>query len=316
VCASVSGSVLAVGLPYGFVASFGRKVSLQQKFTNQINNDIVKINVHKRDLLRSSVVFEKQSFYFDLSRFVVRDQSKHAKSNASTVSWSLIPTRRVGKGTSQIEFAQQSNQPNALLMNDQDYSQISQSVKDSIAKNHSVSYCLETLLKTTFDIDFNETTWWLLEAPATFDSQLVNVLFETRVVRGMAQPAPPARSPAPTVGAKAIGITRSTITPAPAPRGVTAVVSTKQAEVGQAASTVLTVIGEITSRLSDPLVISRQILTAKKFDRVFLLPIDRSSFKVDINASLNNNASQLEIDDAQSDEANNLITFFISVEST
>ena len=86
--------------------------------------------------------------------------------------------------------------------------------------------------------------------------------------------------------------------------------------MGQAASTVLTVIGEITSRLSDPLVISRQILTAKKFDRVFLLPIDRSSFKVDINASLNNNASQLEIDDAQSDEANNLITFFISVEST
>ena len=315
VCASVTGSALVVGLPYGFMTTFGRRVSLQQQFTEQINNDLIKVNVFKRDLLRPSVVFEKQSFCFDLARFVVRDQNKHAPSDSSTASWSLIPTRRVGKRSSNVEFAAQSNQPVTTLMSDRDYSQISQSVKDSIAKNHVISYCLETLLKTTFDIDFNETTWWLLDAPPTFDEQLVNVLFETRVTRGIAQPAPPARTNTPQTPAKVVGVTRSSIAPAPRPQGLTSVLTTKQAEVGQASTTIVTVIGEITSRLSDPFLISQQILTAKKFDRVFLIPIDQASFKVDVNASLSNGATQLEIDDTRSSEANQLTTLFISVES-
>lgn len=315
VCASLSGSALVVGLPYGFMSSFGRRVSLQQQFTEQINNDLIKINVFKRDLLRPAVVFEKQSFCFDLTRFVVRDQNKHAPSDSSTIKWSLIPTRRAGKRTSNIEFAAQSNQPVSTLMSDADYAQISQSVKDNIAKNHVISYCLETLLKTTFDIDFNETTWWLLDAPQSFDTELINILFETRVVRGIAQPAPAARTNMPQTPAKVVGTTRSAIVPAPRPQGITSVVTTKQAEVGQASTTVVSVVGEITSRLSDPFLVSRQILTAKKFDRVFLIPIEQSSFIVDSNASLNNGATQLEIDDAKSGETNHLTTLFISVES-
>jgi HAMP domain-containing protein len=315
VCSTVSGSVLIVGLPYGFMSTFGRKISLQQQFVNQINSDLVKINVFKRDLLRPSIIFESQSFSFDLSRFVVRDQSKHAQIDSSTITWSLIPTRRVGKRSSNIEFAKQANQPGSMLMSDRDYAQISQSVKDEIAKNHVVSYCLETLLKTAFDLDFDETTWTLQQTPQTFDTELVNILFETHVTRGVTQPAPPARSNIPVVPGKVVGITRSSIAPAPMPKGLTSVVTTKQAEVGAAATTVLTVIGEITSRLSDPFLISQQILTAKKFDRVFLLPIDQASFNIDVRASLNNGASQLEIDDAKSGDTNHLTTLFVSVES-
>jgi len=314
VCQNASGSVIAVGLPYGFMSSFGKRVADDQVFVSQPNSDIINVIISKRDMLRSRVIFQPVSYTFDLLRFTVRDQAKHAMFTPVN-SWSLIPTRRhASDASSGIEFAAEAAQLGTLAMSGDDYSWLTLRQKRDIAKNHAVSYCLETMLRVTFGLDLDETRWLLLPQATQFDTELVNVLFETRVLRGATVQAPPARSSS-SVAPLVVGASQAAIQKAPPFPGTSVVLTEKQSNVAAASNSIIASAGIITSKLTDPLTIAQRVVAARKFDRVFILPIDKRSMKVDTQASQLAGASLEEIENASDGTSDELTSFLVSIET-
>jgi hypothetical protein len=292
-CSQLSGSYLVVGLPYGFMSTFGRRLNINSTFMGQPNVDIVNVNVHKRDILRPLVAFKPLSFPFDVSRFVVRDQSKHLRF-ASVPTLAAVPTRRIGHGSTDIEYVSAARHSGKVAMSDGDYDWLDAQTKSSICNNHVLSYLAETLINVAFDIDFDETTWWLLDPPDTFDAGLVNVMYQTYVTSVMVLPPPPARGPIviPQTG-------QAPQLPRQLPQRVV-IPSDKQIIAATDAYIVTVAAGNVTSTFTDPLILSRRILSARKFDRTFIVPIDPFGFVVDREASRASGASDVDIAEAAS----------------
>ena len=306
ISAQLPKSILAVALPYGFMSIFGKKISLNDQFISQLNPEIIKINVYKRNMLYPTIRYKNISLLFDTARFVVRDQNKHLKNQINNELYS-IPTRRIGAGKSDIEFLENVKQNTKIALSDYDYNWLTKTQKEEICNNHVISYVLETLLKTTFDIDFNESNWWIKNSPTTFDSDLVNVLYETYVSNLMLLPAQPARQLSDVNNIKTITYQPSKFT--------NQTLSNKQLNVANEAYDIAIKSGKIISTLSDPLIVSRKILTARKFDRIFLLPYDQNAFIVDEQLSRQNGASELDINAAKNLTQNDLSGVFITIET-
>lgn len=292
-CSRLSGSYLAVGLPYGFMSTFGRRINVNTMFMGQPNVDIINVKVHKRDMLRPLVAFKPVTFTFDVARFVVRDQTKHLQFG-SVPTLAAIPTRRIGHASTVLEYVAAAKAPGKVAMSDSDYDWLDAATKDAICVNHVTSYLAEMLLNVAFDIDLDETSWWLLDPPDTFDAGLVNIMYQSYVTSVLRLPPPPARGPIviPQMG-------QAPQLPQQLPQRIT-VPSGKQIIAATDAYIVTIAAGNITSTFTDPLILSRRVLSARKFDRTFIVPIDPAGFVVDEEASRASGASDVDITEASS----------------
>lgn len=307
-CSRMSGSYAVVGLPYGFLSTFGRKISVNSMFVGQPNVDIINVNVHKRDILRPLVAFKPVTYTFDVTRFVVRDQSKHL-AFGSVPTLATVPTRRIGRGSTIIEYASAARSPGKIAMSDADYDWLDAATKDNICNNHVLSYLAEMLISVAFDIDCNETSWWLLDPPDTFDTGLVNILYQSYVTSVLVLPPPPSDRP--------VVVPRVGLVPRQAPKlpQRIAVPTDKQIIAATDAYVITLAAGQITSTFTDPLIISRRMLSARKFDRTFIVPVDPHAFTVDERASRISGASDTDIADAMTNRVDALDGISITVES-
>ena len=306
-CANASGSYVVVGLPYGFLSTFGRKISGSSTFKGHPNVDIINVSVHKRDILRPLVAFRPITYTFDVSRFIVRDQTKHL-GFGSVPTLSAVPTRRIGRGSTDVEYVASARAGGKIALSDSDYDWLDATTKIAICNNHVMSYFAEMLMSVAFDIDCDETSWWLLDPPDTFDVGLVNIMYQSYVTSVLV--LPPQRAGKPIV-APQTGLSQQ---PQQLPQRI-AVPSDKQIIAATDAYIVTIAAGQITSTFTNPLILSRRILSARKFDRTFIVPIDPLAFKVDEQASRISGASDTDIAEAASGAADALDGISVTVET-
>jgi hypothetical protein len=141
--------ILTVGIPAGFMAGLRARVDVDDSEPDDFSlteDDVISINVYKRDLELEDVVFKPKRFIFEMSRFVAR--SKFATSKRVLANpWNFQKNFDAATG----KLAQTSN-----ITVDERYSFLEPEDRFELSENHMISYLLGTYIKVMTGISTKE----------------------------------------------------------------------------------------------------------------------------------------------------------------
>lgn len=155
--------IFSVGLPAGFADSlinYADLNTLYAKGGNNLQDDIIKIKVYKKDVNFESIVFRPQEFLFEMDRFISKTAftdlaaeriSEYGLSN-TTIGEAL--TRKVSP-----RFISAASEDVKTIENNPEYSFLDFYQKRDLIQNHINDYLLQIYLQVFTGISFEEKTF-------------------------------------------------------------------------------------------------------------------------------------------------------------
>ena len=171
--------ILTVGLPLGFSSFYRKNIKSIENYnsnsTNTLNQqDIISVNVYKQNVQYSKVIFKPKRFEFELSRFCI-DSIEKGKSvfdltNRETNFDKIIdmfPTFNYEYDLDIIDnqnsgYIKNNVKPKNELGGDE-YKFLTTGTKQNIRKNHVIDYLLYWYLKYLIGLDFDESSFTVLQ---------------------------------------------------------------------------------------------------------------------------------------------------------
>lgn len=181
--------VMTVGVPVGFSHRLLQTSSAKGRYPRLAGKqaDIVRVNVYKVDMEHSDLVFKPQKFLFELSRFPVRNDAHYlniSKTSSNLEAIASIPMRDFSAESSgDVEYiVSRPGSPTdgkRIAFSDGSYSFLSFEEKLELARNHVMSYLLETYVKLLTGLSMADYHFDAVSVPkqtssATFVKQLVD----------------------------------------------------------------------------------------------------------------------------------------------
>ncbi len=175
--------LLSVGLPAGFMDSLrtristfnvGENLSELEKRLN-VQNDIIAIDVYMQDMLFDEIVFKPKTFIFETGRFVMNSGFSSIRNSSLTfdslVNEQIITTAVDADSAALINNIGVSG-PESSISNDETYSFLTNEQKDSLIKNHIISYLLSVYTKLLTGVSITELDFLISDdiASKTIDS--------------------------------------------------------------------------------------------------------------------------------------------------
>lgn len=160
--------LLTVGLPLGFSKHLQERIKLKNvkdhAHVESKQKDIIKVNVYKRDLEFPDIVFQPQTFLFELSRFVSAISSFNDTLISSDPGFGSFDTllkrvKTIDVGDGGTDFNAPS--PGISALSSEEYDFLSTSDKESLIKNHTVSSLLEQYVKLLTGVSLDEQAFLL-----------------------------------------------------------------------------------------------------------------------------------------------------------
>lgn len=249
--------LLAVGIPNGFSEKLidrVAKVNVNSENFKDLESDVINISIYKKSNLNDDIVYHPQQFTFDLSLFPkeINNLKIDPKANFDKLlpKLSLLDFSKLGNfnGTD-IDLSK--------ILSDDKYSFMNSEQRKEMFKNHIVSYLLQTYIYLLGGLSFSEETF-----PVKSYKQLKPTFLPAEVetiIRDYYQ--------------------LSVGTAYPADRPISQVLLDPQISDDIKDDIQLLLFGSNYTRSE---LINEKVLTPKKFDRIFVVPVNIDDFVVNI----------------------------------
>lgn len=299
--------ILSVGVPHGMAERLKQVVDLRSVKRGVFRTrqaDMVVLVVHKVDVQMSDVVFVPKRFLFELSRFPVRDSSRHLPLSVRPTlhdAIASIPTRDFGSstgvsvtypdprdvGATSVKAARGS----VFTFSDADHAFLNRSERRELLRNHALSYLAEVYVRLLTGVSLAEHHFELDEPAHVVGQALMLQLVEARAAHvNDVMLARSLRST--TTDDDALLFTSHASAPKKQLTGRASTGATQRAVqvdgMGDDARSVLTRdaktlagFGRSLTTAAGPLAVSRRLLAPKQFDRVFNVIVDPDEFEID-----------------------------------
>jgi len=269
-------------------------------------SDIIKIMVHKVDIQAPDLVFFPRPYFFELSRFTIKNSDRYRQLPADCTFDDVvvaIPTRDYGStvGT-QVAYADPRDLPGArspkdgltssdsLAFSDVEHAFMSRDVKREILRNHMTSHLMESYVRILTGVDFSEYHFDLEQSSPSITGPVLDRLINARIshvsdsfaLRSADVPLESAglfthiTAPAQNTSHPRVNTQQGS-----ARLDVDNMHADAQRVLKHDARTMSGLSRESTTS-SDPVVLSRRLLMPKQFDRVFHLLVDPDDFEIDV----------------------------------
>lgn len=294
--------IMSIGLPGGFTASLQSLInsksgiSINSKRLDR-QSDIIRINVHKKDLRNPGTIYKPISYLFELSRYPLRVGSQYTSSQSGytdiTSLFSDVKTRDYSTGGGVIETLDNA-------FNSETYSFLQPVEKDELRKNHAFSFICEMYIKLLTGLDISETTF--LYKPEKIEKNLADktVIVDTHntlssLLVNLGQNASVTSKPQIKIFPSVVNSTASVGSPVIVssgnPKKSTAPTLTSEKQMNSVTNS-YSLLSSITSQpstISDPATLSERLVSPKRFDRVFHIFVDPDDFQIDNSSSKKSN---------------------------
>jgi len=172
--------ILSIGIPKGFSSNLKYNInfngnSIKYKTKDLKQNDIIEIKVYKIDVLTPEIIYKPVSFLFELSRFVVKDESKFPTDyNDFATMIAKFPTRNFNNITkSELEKIYY------LADFDASYSFLKGSQLKELYKNHVLSYMYEMYIKLLTGVSLSEKDFAIFDPIRYVSVETINKFFNS-----------------------------------------------------------------------------------------------------------------------------------------
>lgn len=298
--------ILSIGVPHGMAERMKQVVDLRTIKRGAFRTrqaDMVMLVIHKVDVQMSDIVFVPQRFMFELSRFPVRDSSRHLPLPVRPTLRDVIasiPTRDFGSSTGvSMTYpdprdvgvtSAQATRASAFTFSDADHAFLTRGERRELLRNHALSYLAEVYVKLLTGTSLAEHHFELDEQEHVVGQALMRQLVEARAahVNDVMLARPSLMS---TVDDDALLFTSHTVMPqkrvdhrpsaGPAQRIVPDAMGADARTVLTCDAKTLAGFGRSLTTAAGPLVVSRRLLAPKQFDRVFSVIVDPDEFMID-----------------------------------
>lgn len=175
--------VLSVGIPIGLTDSLKQQVNISKLTSFKDKQiDIINVTVYKIDLVNDDIIFKPIQYMFDLSRFVSKDDQTYASNANKTLldAVASIPTRdisRLDRTVTDLPELQYYSEE----MFDQTYDFLSKEQKYQIARNHVLSYMLETYVSLMSGVSLSDEALSFNKITKMVGSETVRKLIDSYV---------------------------------------------------------------------------------------------------------------------------------------
>lgn len=152
--------ILSVGIPAGFTQNLNYKTESERSDFDEVGNkenDIVSIDVYRRDIEFEDIVFKPRSYIFEMSRFVSRSTFEE---NADRIGGSFnvaIDSHVFMRDFSQ--FVKGSKQSGANVFKNRRYDFLTQEEKEGLVENHISSFLLSVYVKLLTGVGLEENNY-------------------------------------------------------------------------------------------------------------------------------------------------------------
>lgn len=286
--------IFSIGIPAGF---YEHLKNIVDKTSQAREKDVVNVCVYKTDVQNPDLIFKPLKYMFELSRFPVRDDSKFLSYSDTQDVFLSIPMRELGTGVSNEEYLN-------TAFSTRLYDFLTDLEKESLAKNHIMSFVLELYLSALTGIVLSDERFFVKSvraiAPPSATQSTLKKIIDTRVSQLLTQ-----KVSNKTNSAIALPSTQKFTQP-PAKKQHLAQVklpgsqlsSTPQKEVENVISEIsaISAINGHISSLLDPMLLAKKVLMPRLFDRVFNLLVDPDDFEIDYEETVSTKAGKLAID--------------------
>jgi len=278
--------IISVGLPAGFSKQLQERVDVRlTKGTTKLQRkeqDVVTINVYKRDAGYPEIVFKPQKVVFELSRFVFVDS---AFALAASKEPSFMSFSKLMEIARTVDLGDTIVSPDVLTSSDKDlrdsseYDFLSPDEKEALRANHVMSALLTQYIKMISGVSLDESAFPIsfgdITVPvAVTDPALLKELIEARV---------------------------KTVANIPAFDAATDSVSSLDISAekkNKIACDVkhLAALAFSRTTLGDPTAETKAALTPKLFERIFNVPVDPDDFLVDVELTRKSTSGAAALD--------------------
>jgi len=303
--------ILTVGLPLDFSRRLSQKGKISTQATDKLKSkqlDIVKIFVYRIDTLNQDIVFKPQKLLFELSRFPVRnfDTMNDVSRGASIQSIiGSVALRDFGESldensSSAVSYYLEGDANSAF--NSPSYEFLSLQQKRELARNHVLSYMLEIYIKLLTGISTSDHSFTMdandEKTIKMFESTFIKLLIEKNtavVTNGIANTIKQSQissigtffsSNRSTASSRMVGIAGSN-------KNLTFTAATSLASLPRQGIKPLMNLVKLVSKvsnlkttISDGVLMSKNIIRPRQFDRVFNVIIDPDDFEINYEATI------------------------------
>jgi hypothetical protein len=166
--------IISVGIPQGLLKSLNDVLKTKNS-KNAKQDDIIKVILHKIDLLNPYFIYKPKSWLFESSRFIDRVYSDIKIVEENIEIYKEIPTRNYSLFSDPNLIKNGTPYLGTDLSNafGDEYSFLTKDEKNEILENHAASFLLENYLRLFSGLNLNELTFNLTspdEIEAIYDS--------------------------------------------------------------------------------------------------------------------------------------------------
>lgn len=155
--------ILSVGLPAGFLETITTVIDASNSDFDEVlsrENDIISINVYRRDIEHEDIVFKPKSYIFEMSRFVSRSTFD---TNADVITQGsfdvLVDSHVFMRDFSRFVKGQKSTGENIFKNSRYDF--LSNREKEDLIENHMTSYLLSVYNKLLTGVSLDEADYYV-----------------------------------------------------------------------------------------------------------------------------------------------------------
>jgi hypothetical protein len=249
--------LLVIGIPNGFSEKLVDRVTksnINSENYKNLESDIITISVYKKNNFNDDIIYHPQQFTFDLSLFPkeIKNLKIDPKMNFDKLltKFSLLDFSELGNFNGiEVDLSK--------ILSDDKYSFMSFDQRKEMFKNHIVSYLLQTYIYLLTGLSFSEETFpinsYKYLNPTTLSPEIETIIRDYYQL--------------------AIG------RPYPGDRAVSKILFDSQISDDIKDDVQLLLFG---SNYAKPELIKEKVLTPKKFDRIFIIPINIDDFAVNV----------------------------------
>lgn len=299
--------IITVGLPHGIAERLRQVVDTRSMKPGAFRTrqaDMVRIVIYKVDAQMGDLVFKPLSFLFELSRFPVRDTGKHLPLRAGATLRDVIscmPTRDFGSSTGATltypdprDLGVPGSTARELTFADPDHAFLTRAERRELLKNHALSHLLCAYIRLLTGVSLADHHFDLDEPPAALAPAFLTQVLTARA--GHVDTVLRFRTHAGARADDAVDLFsshRGRLQPraqknasnaAPAARALDDMDPDAKTVTLHDARTLSGLTRELTT-MSDPLMVSKRVMSPKQFDRVFSVIVDPDEFEIDEEAT-------------------------------
>ncbi len=271
---SFNSRILTVGLPNGFTQSIREKIRLDKMDKNykKAQVDVVNLTCYKIDVEYQDVIFKPQKFLFEMSRFVLKNESDIEPIGIDADMRSIIravPTRDYSVEIyDSVDLLNKKALEKTPLFTNPQYSFLNDDQKMKMLENHISSHFLEIYLRMLTGIATAEYNFELLlnqndrtSDKHTIEEQFMKKLIVSRVNSRVERP-----------------VTWEEITAF----GYLEAQSHKRVNIIKNDIRTIQDLARVSTAVSNPDYEATRLLRPKEFERVFHVIVDPDDFEIDV----------------------------------